>query len=146
MAKFDNLVNSNGAGAGGDGRRLKLPLSLDLIERMGSESDSALAKEYGVNRKTISYHRNKLGIGRFTGQKIVIPNMGGWNKKVLPRWVIDALGTMPDQKLANRAGVSKKRIMVERQALGVEAWGNKEGNSTRFRKGSPHPRWSKQRG
>ena len=69
----------------------------------------------GTNRDNV---KDMLKKGR--GSKP--PDMGGWNKKVLPGWVFKELGTRPDTEIAKKAGVTKHTIRRAREKLGVPAF------------------------
>lgn len=51
----------------------------------------------------------------------------------IPDWAVALLGTMPDYKLAERVGCSKKTIMRARHFLGVASYADTTGNSGRFK-------------
>jgi hypothetical protein len=70
------------------------------------------------------------------------PPMGGWNKFTYPNEIIQALGKESDTKIAIRACVSKHAIQRERKRRGIPPFPSE----TQFKKGDPHPRWSKKGG
>lgn len=70
------------------------------------------------------------------------PPMGGWNKILIPDWAIEKIGKQSDKSIANELMVSKTVIRRIRKKLGIE----KFPVNTRFKKGDPHPRWSRLKG
>jgi hypothetical protein len=138
-----SLTNSAPPGAGGTHSHLGI-WTPEVDKRLGKESDEAIALDLGVTRKAVAYRRRKLKIPSFTGQKRVAPPpMGGWNRVALPDDIINKLGTMPDYKLAEEAGVSKKRIMRERQERRIPSYSEEEGHPTRYKQGHRPTRWKK---
>lgn len=123
---------------------LHMPASIEwtpeMLAMLGQYSDSDLAEQFGVDRKTIEYRRTLLGIKRKPQTNFVIPPMGGWNKKDLPEELIEQLGTMPDHQLGTLFGMSKAPIMRARKARGIPSYAEQTGNQTRFHKGMTHPR------
>lgn len=67
--------------------------------------------------------------------------VGGHNKIDLPESVVAKIGTMSDQDLADIAGVSKKRILVERHKRGLPSYAERTGNDGRYRPGNFPDRW-----
>jgi hypothetical protein len=67
------------------------------------------------------------------------PIMGGWNRIEFPPEVISEMGKVSDTVLARRCGVSKYAVARCRKSLGIPAFPC----PTRFKKGDPHPRWSR---
>lgn len=67
------------------------------------------------------------------------PPMAGWNKYRYSKEVILLLGKVPDTHIAKLTGVSKYAIQGERRRRGIPALPSQ----TRFKAGTPHPRWGK---
>ncbi|MBW4598992.1 MAG: hypothetical protein KME29_05090 [Calothrix sp. FI2-JRJ7] len=67
----------------------------------------------------------------------------GWNRITLSDEIVEQLGTMPDYKLAEIAGVSKKVIARVRREKGIPSYAATNESKGQFKKGMPHPRWSK---
>lgn len=67
----------------------------------------------------------------------------GWNRISLGDEIMVQLGTMPDYKLAEIAGVSKKVIARVRKEMGIASYAAMNEDKGQFKKGMPHPRWSK---
>jgi len=145
-ANGEPILNSATAGGGGDGTpRYKWTPELDAM--LGTVADAVIAEMMGATRKTVAYRRELLGIpASFDRTRNVRPPMqGGWNKIELPKYIIDALGTQPDYKLAAESGISKYTIGRARKSLNIPSYAETTGNTGVFKKGEPHPRWSKER-
>ena len=69
--------------------------------------------------------------------------MGGWNKKDLPKEILDKLGKEPDYILAKKAGVCKPCIARRRRALNIPSYAESTGNNGKIKLGDPHRRWNK---
>ena len=69
------------------------------------------------------------------------PNRGGWNKYKLTDSDKLRLGKESDIQIANALGVDKNVIRRARAAYGIEPFKS----DTRFKKGDPHPRWSREK-
>ena len=69
------------------------------------------------------------------------PPMGGHNRIEVPTEIISLLGKIPDTELGRRMGCSKAVLRRIRAKLGITALPSQ----TRFKKGDPHPRWSRKR-
>lgn len=74
------------------------------------------------------------------------PVPAGWNRITLPEEIVAKLGTMPDYKLGEIAGVSKKVISRVRREMGIPSYAEMNENKGQFKKGMPHPRWNKKTG
>lgn len=142
MARFDGLVNSGTAAQGGTRSYIVL-WTKELDARLGVESDKLIADELGVTRKAVSYRRKVLGIPASynRARNTPPPAMGGHNRIALSEWVIDLLGSMPDKKLADKAGVSKKTIIRARHARGIESYASRTGETGQFKPGCFPIRW-----
>lgn len=75
------------------------------------------------------------------GRQSKPPYMAGHNKIELSHDIIELLGTMSDAQLGRMFGLSKTKISRERKSRNIQAYPSQ----TRFKKGAPHPRWSKER-
>lgn len=101
---------------------------------LGVVADAVIAEQMGITRKAVSYRREKLGIAASydRSRNLPPPPMHGHNKIELPEAILALLGLMSDQDLAARAGVSKKRIYVERKARGIPSYASQTGRTGRF--------------
>lgn len=70
------------------------------------------------------------------------PPMGGHNRKIVPENLLTLLGIIPDTEIAAQANCTKKVIQRLRKERGIKPCEN----TTRFKKGAPHPRWPKKGG
>ena len=142
MERFAGLVNSGTAAQGGT-RSYVIEWTAELDAQLGVVADSVIAEKIVVTRKAVTYRRKVLGIpASFNrSRNTKPPAMGGYNRITLPKWVIDLFGSMPDYLLAEKAGVSKKKIMVERNKRGIASYASRTGNSGKFQPGSYPMRW-----
>lgn len=69
--------------------------------------------------------------------------VAGHNRIQMPPEARQLLGTMSDRKLADRLGVSKYTVGRWRHQLGIPSYAERTGDNGQFRKGQPHPRWSR---
>ena len=138
------LMNIAPAGAGGSYNQ-KVRWSPEIDKLLGKIADSKIARMLGVTRKTVAYRRKKFRIPASYDLSDMKPppNMGGWNKMQLPQEIIDNLGRYPDYVLAERIGACKSVIARARRARGIPPYAEATGNNGKFRKGDPHPRWSR---
>jgi hypothetical protein len=146
LSRFDLLnVATAGAGNPGVGRVEWTP---EIDRHLGKVPDSELAAMLGCERKTVSYRRRCLGIPASFDRKNnkPPPNNAGWNRKELSPDIIALLGFMSDHSLAEKAGVSKTRIMRERQSKGIPSHAAVTGNDGRIKVGEPHRRWTRTEG
>lgn len=120
-----------------DNTKYIMPKHIEAL--LGTMSDDALGRLAGTSGVTIATNRRRLGIPAYselTGNDGRIkPGERPWNQKDLPQWVIDALGTMPDYKLAEKAGVSKPVIARLRRLKGIESYAKQTGNNGQIKKG-----------
>jgi hypothetical protein len=109
---------------GGNGAaNVKTDLLNQIESYLGKQSDVELAKQFGVCRETITYHRNKLGIPpcerdnshNFDHLKGKPPH----NKIRIPESVLCRLGTVSDAELAIEVGCSNPVIARVRNELGI---------------------------
>lgn len=116
-------------------RELNFKISYTVLEEFKGDQESAWEKEQNWI--------NKLNpVGNTSPAKTIPPKMGGHNRKELPFEIIEQLGTMPDYKLAEKAGVSKRTILRKRQRFGVKSYAEQTGNDGKIKKGEPHRRWN----
>jgi len=116
----------------------------DILSRLGKEPDTQISADTGIPVQAILWNRRSLGIPAF--KMLHNPKWIGReppNKTKLPQWVIDSLGTMPDMRLAEQSGFTHRVISSARLRLGIPSFAEQSGNPTQFKKGDPHPRWSK---
>lgn len=137
------LLNEQSHNVGGS-RSYVVDWTEERIARLGKIPDEDYAKELGVDRKTIEYKRNKLGISK-CGQRHFVPPppMGGWNRIELPQHVIDQLGKAPDYILGNEIGVGKSVIARARKERGIPDYSAIHGHPTRYKDGNNPARWEK---
>ena len=140
----ETALNIAPAGAGGayDHRIL---WTKELDAKLGVLSDAEIAEEIGCTRKAVSYRRIQLGIKASNNKRRMKPppNRGGWNKIILTDETIAELGKCPDHVLAKVAGVDKTVIARARRKRGIKSYAEQTGNNGQFKKGNPHPRWSR---
>ena len=139
------LANSGDSSRGGTGDNARIDWNEALIARLGTIPDWEIAKELDCNVGTVCYMRNRLGITKCGNREELrkIPPMGGWNKIKLPQDIIDKLGTMPDYKLGELAGVAKTVIARNRKELGIESYAKQTGNDGKAKQGDYPKRWLK---
>lgn len=70
------------------------------------------------------------------------PFMGGRNRRPTPKEMTLLLGLRADTEIARKFGVTKYFVQRRRRELGISA----VPCLTRFKKGDPHPRWSRKKG
>lgn len=80
-----------------------------LKEKLGTASDENLAQEFKLASKTIRHYRRSLGVERF-------------GANVMPTEALDLLGSMPDNKLGERYGVSAQVVSRWRAENDVSAY------------------------
>lgn len=119
-------------------------LSEDIIARLGSVPDYILAKEIGISKFVISKHRRRLGIlpcATSTGQNGTFKS-GEPHRRWRPKSpdllaeIAAQLGTMTDEALAKRYGLSKSFVHNMRRSQGIESYFGK----VRTRKWAPRRR------
>lgn len=140
-----DLLNEQSHNVGGF-RTYIIEWTNERIAKLGTIPDEEYALELGVDRKTIEYKRNRLGIAKCgvrPDRKSPPPPMGGWNRKELPEQIVLRLGTMPDYLLANEIGVAKAVIARARRERGIPDWSVVHNDPTKFKAGQLHPRWDK---
>lgn len=135
-----DLLNEQSENVGGS-KSYVVDWTPALCARLGTVSDTDLAAELGIDRKSVEYKRRSLGITRKPQTNFVVPPMGGWNRLKLPDAIIQKLGTVSDERLAQEAGVTKQVIQRARQRHHIANWSASQGDPTKFKAGSPHPRW-----
>lgn len=145
-AKGADLLNVMRGGNGSHRIEGRIEITPEIEARLGQESDAAIAEDLGVTRKAITYHREVRGIPASNDRSRVPPPppMGGHNRIELPDEILSLLGAMPDEALAERAGVSKRRIFDARHARGIPSQAEQTGNDGRFDGSGAHPRWSRE--
>jgi hypothetical protein len=110
---------------GGNGQHHMVQLKSEHIELMGLKSDNHIAKLVGCHRKTISYHREKLGIPAAHNWSDMKPwNKGKPSEKFIPinNKFIALLGKHSDKFVARKANVSRQIIQRWRRQLGIPAY------------------------
>jgi len=142
LSRF-KLLNAASAGSGNPDKRSAIwnPATDALL---GTMSDARLAKKLGCTRKAVAYRRECLELPASFDRTDAVPppNQGGWNKIEPDAQIVQLLGTMSDQKLADLAGVSKRTVARWRKDAGVPSYAEQTGDKGQFKKGQPHPRWS----
>lgn len=145
LAEGRQLLN-DGIGRGGCNHpKKKITWTPELDALLGTMADAKIAERLGVTRKSVSYRREKLGIPASYDRErnTPPPPMGGHNKVELTSDILDLLGTIPDYKLAKKAGVSKKVILSRRQELGIPSYAESTGKDGKYEKGHYPQRWIK---
>lgn len=141
IEKLQNLVNDGTAKQGGT-RSYIVDWTPELDALLGTVADSVIAEKVGVTRKAISYRRKVLGVpASYDRTRNTPPPL--CKKILLEQWIIDLLGSMPDYKLGEQAGLSKRTINRARRERGIAAYAHSTGNDGKFRPGSFPPRWIK---
>lgn len=145
FGRFLNLVNSGTAAQGGN-RSYVVKWTPELDLRLGKDPDALIAEDIGVTRKAVSYRRKVLGIAAsFNRARNTPPPRNADRRRIaLPSWVLNLLGTMSDQMLADKANVSKRTINRARRKKGIISYALSSGNTGRFQEGSYPMRWLKQ--
>lgn len=115
-------------------------------KRLGTISDSALALEIGCSQRTVTRHRTRLGIPRFTeidwdqvtdlgvvSDAIIAERLGCSERTVAKHrrhktgtatdWdsVVSDWGVLTDQKIADKLGVDRTTVTRHRSKLGIKA-------------------------
>lgn len=139
------LTNEQSHNVGGS-RSYIIEWTPDKLARLGKESDSTLAEEWQIDRKTVEYKRKRLGIPRKPQTNFVIPSMGGWNRHEWSSEVIARFGTLPDYQLAQELGIDKSIISRARKRLGIASYAEQHGNPSQYKQGHRPTRWSKREG
>lgn len=112
------------------------PDGMSIHHRNGVRHDNRLENlEYVTHRRNM---REVIRAGNFNYN-------AGHNRIEMPPEARPLLGTMSDQRLCKRFGVSKYTVARWRHRLGIPSYAEATGNDGRFRAGDPHPRWSKRR-
>lgn len=112
------LTNVASAKSGGNPSQQRIIWNFDIQERLGKDSDRAIAIELGCSYSTVTNYRNKLGILR---PPHTDKGKQKSNRIQLPQWVIDKLGTMPDAELGKLSGFNHQKIFKERKLRGISA-------------------------
>lgn len=113
--------------AGGNGAHTRAALAPQFVALLGVISDGRIAKQAGLSRETITYHRRRAGIGKAPIDKTQIKGTFSkgrtpHNKGVLPPEVLALVGQESDRALAEKFGVSRKTIATHRQKAGERAF------------------------
>jgi hypothetical protein len=82
--------------------------SKDLVEKMGTVSDRALASEFDLHPDTVSRHRRQRGIPACERSTAIT-----WDS------VTHLLGTKADRELADELGVSEDAVLKHRHRQGI---------------------------
>lgn len=85
----------------------------DEIARLGVESDTAIARDLGINKSAVFKQREKLGIAAAKETQKKSP-VYAWNAKSEK-----LLGTMPDSALAKVLGIGTSAARQARQRRGI---------------------------
>ena len=70
------------------------------------------------------------------------PPMAGWNRQTISEKGMALLGKISDREIARMENVTRYVVARIRRNKGIKA----KPSETKFRKGSPHPRWSRGKG
>lgn len=115
-------------------RGLSYQISFVILEEFEGNQEIAWEKE--------QFWIDKLNpVGNTDKAKGTPPKMGGHNRLEIESDVIDKIGTMPDYKLAEQAGISKYTIARRRRNLGIKSYAEQTGNDGKIKKGEKHRRW-----
>jgi hypothetical protein len=85
----------------------------EMDAELGTCSDHELSRSWGINRAMVSNRRRRLGIDAF-GESFVPEFEHVWSQQE-----IKMLGTMPDNQVAKRLGVSTSLVWTKRNSLGI---------------------------
>lgn len=93
-------------------RRIVHP-DIDWSKELSGDADSKeIADRLGVSTSTVSYHRQKLGLGKQRKRRQGKTDHIDWPS--LP------LGEESDRKIAKRLGVAPQTVSIHRRALGIQ--------------------------
>jgi hypothetical protein len=67
--------------------------------------------------------------------------MAGWNRKTFAEEILSKLGTLPDYRLAQVAGCTKKAIARVRRERGIKSFAKITGRNGQFQRGHFPARW-----
>lgn len=110
------------------------PEGMEVHHRNNTRHDNRLENlEYVTPRRNT---REAIKAGNFNF-------VAGHNRVDLPTEILEQLGRLQDYQLAAQAGVSKTVIAQRRRELAIPSYAEQSGNTGQFRKGQPHPRWSR---
>lgn len=108
----------------------------DMLNKLGTDTDRALAKQFGVDAKVVNLKRNALGIAPYgktakstqlkikvttkpkeTPSKTTSSESQPWSEQYL-----SMLGTMPDQDLAKLMGRLRAEVRIMRIKRVIKQW------------------------
>jgi DNA-binding CsgD family transcriptional regulator len=91
--------------------------SEDMVSRLGTDTDAAIAEELRLSASSVAYKRRRLGIRAYG------PDSGGPRPRV--RWrrsMLALLGKAPDREVAKRLGLTREQVWWKRQQLGIRSF------------------------
>ncbi len=115
-------------------------LQTDVLELLGKESDRMIANRLGISDSVIKRHRLRLGIESYaiaTGNDGRIrkgENKKRWGESKVTDECMSLLGTMPDEDLGQRYGISKSVICLTRKKHGIKSYAAIRDKNSRQRK------------
>ncbi len=86
---------------------------------LGKVPDTVIARRLGVSHRSVSRHRQKLGIASFDRHNTTLLDI---QQRGTHDWGRQPLGQMSDNTLAAKLGVSRQRIHVVRKRLGIPSF------------------------
>tara|TARA_R100001015_G_scaffold18875_3_gene13340 strand:+ start:884 stop:1777 length:894 start_codon:yes stop_codon:yes gene_type:complete len=96
----------------------------EMLVKLGSKSDTVLAKELGISKATVSKKRNAIGIPVFKAPKDYLKGRHRGRPVVHPEerypGITDQLKTKTNIVVAEMYGLSRERIRQIREQLGIE--------------------------
>jgi hypothetical protein len=94
-----------------------------IVERLGLEPDSSIARDVGVTRQRVSQVRERLGIRAYSP------------RDHLPKELIELLGHQPDSEIAEAFGVKVGLVRDVRKDLGIDRYSAPCGTPARYAAG-----------
>lgn len=111
---------------GGNGSHYRVVFDESITGKMGKVSDEVIAKEVGLSRATITYHRNRLKIAAMPiKSRKFNPSTKGkpaHNRTKFSEDLISMMGTVPDHEIAQRAGVERRAVERYRKRNNIKSF------------------------
>lgn len=118
---------------GGNGAHTRAALLPKFVRLLGKLPDAEIAKQAGLCRETIGYHRRRIGIaGIKTRRSPTTPPRR--TKKQLPNEVLPLLGKVSDETISKQFGFARTTLRRWRRELDIPAYPTAAGTN--------HPRAS----
>ena len=106
---------------GGKGNK-KYKFSDESMKLLGKVNDQVIADIEGCCRETVGYIRRGLGIPKCEDKPnhSPPPDMGGWNKKEVPEYIIDMLRNKPISVVSKETGMSQSTLTRTIYYVGIK--------------------------